>query len=272
MDYLDIIKENRWTVNDPTAWDSAANYLGADYSEYYIVIGVNRDSDVLGRANWQSACEELPETEDGQSVVIAEFSHWACGWHRLLLVHENAPVELLTIAGEIVSDLADYSILNEDLYCRMEHEEYVEHLDNWALNEAAAMFGCSDIDLLSDEVKERFISAVLNCFYSFGGPHLDKAVIGRELSSDDMRLLAMPIAGRVEYFRQPISGQYSMAVYTETDVDLYYWDPIFKTCHHPGITQVSDLGERYYNNILLPYDIRISFDSYLLTHYHEQGE
>ena len=59
----------RWSADGPTAFDSAANYAGADLSNFYVApVSVTRDSQLLERCNWevvtaQLACSPRMETQ-----------------------------------------------------------------------------------------------------------------------------------------------------------------------------------------------------------------
>lgn len=113
-------------------WAYPKNYHGADWSDYYVILGQHRDSDILTRCNWQAATETLEALAEqldafddaGDSVVqIAHDSHWAVGWCDTLLVHKNAPPALIAEAESIVKRLRDYPILDENLFSEMEETE-----------------------------------------------------------------------------------------------------------------------------------------------------
>lgn len=113
-------------------WVYPKNYHGADWSEYYVILGQHRDSDILARANWQAATETLEALAEqldafddaGDSYLqIAHDSHWAVGWCDTLLVHKNAPPALIAEAENIVKRLRDYPILDENLFSEMEETE-----------------------------------------------------------------------------------------------------------------------------------------------------
>ena len=115
-----------------TLWVYPQHYFGADWSEYYVILGQHRDSDILTRCNWQAAVETLETLAEqldafddaGDSYVqIAQDSHWAVGWCDTLLVHKGAPAQLIAEAESIVKRLRDYPILDENLFCEMEETE-----------------------------------------------------------------------------------------------------------------------------------------------------
>lgn len=113
-------------------WVYPKNYHGADWSEYYVILGQHRDSDILTRCNWQAATETLEALAEqleafddaGDSYVqITHDSHWAVGWCDTLLLHKNAPAQLIEEAEGIVKQLRDYPILDENLFSEMEEIE-----------------------------------------------------------------------------------------------------------------------------------------------------
>lgn len=113
-------------------WAYPKNYHGADWPDYYVILGQHRDSDILARANWQAATETLEalaeqldafDSEGDSYVQIAHDSHWAVGWCDTLLLHKNAPAQLIAEAESIVKQLRDYPILDENLFSEMEETE-----------------------------------------------------------------------------------------------------------------------------------------------------
>jgi hypothetical protein len=113
-------------------WTKPQNYFGADWSDYYVILGQHRDFDILSRCNWQVATETLEtlatqldafDSEGDSFLQIAHDSHWAVGWCDTLLVHKDSPAELITEAERIVSDLREYPILDENFFCEMEETE-----------------------------------------------------------------------------------------------------------------------------------------------------
>jgi hypothetical protein len=113
-------------------WNKPANYFGADWSDYYVIMGQHRDSDILTRCNWQVATETLEtlatqldafDSEGDSFLQIAHASHWAVGWCDTLLLHKDAPAQLIAEAERIISDLRDYPILDENLFSEMEENE-----------------------------------------------------------------------------------------------------------------------------------------------------
>lgn len=105
----------------PTGWDSRANYAGEiPDDKWLVVMGRNRDSDVLTNSNWDVACEMLDE-RNSEDVYIASFGHWACGWIEYLCVAQGTKAE--EIGQEIVDRIESYPVLDEEAFSEAEHEE-----------------------------------------------------------------------------------------------------------------------------------------------------
>jgi len=111
----------------PTAMDPKGLY-DEGIENHKVVISQNRDSDVLARSNWDEAIFRLPE--NGETIQIRRVGHWSCGWFELLLVASDSPIEIQQIAGEIICNLAEYPVLNDELFSDMEMEEANEVWSN----------------------------------------------------------------------------------------------------------------------------------------------
>jgi len=101
-------------------WESAPNYTGEDFSEYFIVTSFNRDSNVIEVANFIAIASYLMdiENESERGWKIARFGHWACGYLYCILVHENSP--LVEECEEIALSLREYPVLDDDVLSECE--------------------------------------------------------------------------------------------------------------------------------------------------------
>ena len=112
-------------------WESAPNYMGEDFSEYYIVTSFTRDSNVIEVANFIGIASHLmdiePESERGWE--IARFGHWACGYVYCIFVHKDSP--LLSLCEEIALSLREYPVFSEDVLSECESliEEELSDVD-----------------------------------------------------------------------------------------------------------------------------------------------
>ena len=119
-------------------WSVADNYNGEDYSNYYVVYARHMNSNLLTRANWSTfkdVVEEYPNGEIGDDEWQIETqcsSHWMAGWIEVLLVHKDAPKEIIERFEGLVAAMSDYPVLDDHLYYTMqtqETEEFWEDMD-----------------------------------------------------------------------------------------------------------------------------------------------
>lgn len=137
-EYLPSLSGN----HHPTGFDSSANFMGSlPDKAWLVVLGRNRDSDILTESNWEVAIQDLESqgfTEFGDLSVpvegedyekgeekpfysIIRHGHWACGWVEYLCV--LAGTEAQKIGEEIHCALADYPVLDDEHYSEMEQKE-----------------------------------------------------------------------------------------------------------------------------------------------------
>lgn len=124
-----------------TKWKSAPNYMGEDYSDYYLVATQNRDSDALVRSNFRTALNMLGG--ESKNVIVARSGHWAVGWIEMLLVHETAKSKI-KIAEKIIKDLADYPVLDEQDYYEEQQAEWEADYSTWARDDAIKILGLEE--------------------------------------------------------------------------------------------------------------------------------
>ena len=110
-------------------WEYPSDYIGADFSEYYVLLGRHRDSDTLARSNFDCALEMLGG--ESETVVVMAANHWAVGWVESLLIHESDQ-EHVDQGNEIRKSLDDYPVINEDHWCALEMDEQIESWNDWA--------------------------------------------------------------------------------------------------------------------------------------------
>ena len=117
-------------------WELPPNYGGETYYEYFICVGQHRDSNLLDRSNFEAATKKLSELEqESESTwLIARANHWAVGWVEILLIHQDW-TQGIDIGNGIMTDLADYPILDEDYYCERSYDEACEYWSNCGLRE-----------------------------------------------------------------------------------------------------------------------------------------
>ena len=125
----------RWSADGPTAFDSAANYAGADLSDFYVApVSITRDSQLLARCNWEVVTAQLASLASHEETGVASMGHWACGWYEIFLIHkDDAPA--LQAADEWACALADYPVADELRWSEMEWEAVGEYWERASLRE-----------------------------------------------------------------------------------------------------------------------------------------
>lgn len=102
-------------------WTRCSNYMGEDFSDYYVVAGQNRDSSYIQQSNFIAATNRLGGEHEPE-VIIARSSHWACGWVDFLMVHKDA-LDKIKIAEEIDEDIENNCILDWENYDEIRQPE-----------------------------------------------------------------------------------------------------------------------------------------------------
>jgi hypothetical protein len=118
----ELIAAQRWSAGkNMSAFDSASNYCGEDFSAWVVGPGRNRDSDCVQETNFAVALERLGgEKED--VVRVVRIGHWACGWVEQIHVAATATKELGVLL-EIHNDLDSYPVLDDDALSEAETKE-----------------------------------------------------------------------------------------------------------------------------------------------------
>ena len=132
-------------------WKNAENYLGEDFSDYFIVTSFTRDSNVYEVANFIGIANHLmdiePESDSGWK--IARFGHWSCGYLYCIFVHKDSP--LVPLCETIARSLREYPIFDEDILAECESmiEESLSDVDTETrmqmLIEAPAALICASL-------------------------------------------------------------------------------------------------------------------------------
>ncbi len=113
-------------------WKSASNYMGEDYSDYYVGLGRSRDSEVLERANFDAMLEMLGgESED---VVVARSGHWAVGWVEVILVQKDSPK--VAELQKLMDQYEEYPVLDDDRLAEYEFEQMTSDWESYGVDMA----------------------------------------------------------------------------------------------------------------------------------------
>ena len=87
---------------------------------WLLCVGQHRDSTILEQSNFIVARQTLDKV--GAEYEVLGFNHWAVGWIEELAVHPDYRQHV----EAIMSDLADYPILDEMHYSEMQFEQASE--------------------------------------------------------------------------------------------------------------------------------------------------
>ena len=113
-------------------WTRPSYYIGANWPDYYVFLGRNRDSDCLENSNFEcglkaiqavASKEPIPGDEDESATVqtVCE-NHWAVGWVEWIAIHESDKAALAE-AERLLERLENYPVLNEEDFCERETNE-----------------------------------------------------------------------------------------------------------------------------------------------------
>ena len=118
----------------PTGFDPRG--LALDDQQNWLVVPVSqtRDSGPLDRSNFAAALAGLGD--EGPTVEVHRFGHWACGWFEIIII-DPLDTTALKIAEDIERALMDYPVLDDEDYSNTQHAEYLESWDNYAARDFA---------------------------------------------------------------------------------------------------------------------------------------
>ena len=143
----------RWSAGaGASSWDSAANYAGADFSEFFLApIHRTRDTaDAVTLSNWRVVAAELEQLAEHEETGIASMGHWACGWYEIFLIHET-DTAALQAADQWAASLADYPVADEADWSELECEQEAEGWESYGCRDwreaiAAALVPLAPVD------------------------------------------------------------------------------------------------------------------------------
>lgn len=138
-----------WSADGPTSFDSAANYAGADLSDFYVApVSINRDSELLDRSNWEVVTKDLCERSEHDETGEARLGHWACGWYELFLIHkDDAPA--LKAADEWACALESYPVADEAHWSELEWDAVAEYWERSSLRERIEALARFDVSIFA---------------------------------------------------------------------------------------------------------------------------
>lgn len=155
----------KWSVDGPTGFDSAANYSGSDLSHYYQApVAITRDADTLAISNWAVVTDAILKVAAHDETEIHRMGHWACGWYEILVIHPS-DAAALQCADEWACSLADYPVASEEHWSELQWNTAAEVWQSWGLRdrmEACERFGISIMAARRDEIPEDPQSGLLD--------------------------------------------------------------------------------------------------------------
>jgi len=96
-------------------WHREDNYMGKDYSDYFVLMGHTRDSDALTESNFHTALDMMGG--ESNTVIVARMNHWLVGWVEGIFIHKSDQ-EAIDKGEDILAQLEEYPVLDEDDYDR----------------------------------------------------------------------------------------------------------------------------------------------------------
>ena len=115
-------------------WKRPDNYGGADWPNHYVFLGQHRDSDSVGRSNFNYGHKTIGGETD--TVIVVREGHWAVGWVEWIAIHKSDAKALKT-ANEIADALEDYPVVNETHLSELDWEEACDYRERMSVRERA---------------------------------------------------------------------------------------------------------------------------------------
>lgn len=105
-------------------WTMPPCYAGEVWpATYSSGLGQSRDSGALERSNF--ACMLAALGAESETVTVVRESHWAVGWVEWIAIDQDDD-RALEIADKVQGRLADYPVVDENHWSRLEDEEATE--------------------------------------------------------------------------------------------------------------------------------------------------
>jgi len=114
-----------------STWDLDRTAETREWEGVDIGYSQHRDSDVLVRSNWETILTLINEKfgaidDDFQPRThgwnVDSLGHWAVGWVEFI-TFDTARSDIKLFFVDILAKIADYPVLDEELYSKMEWEE-----------------------------------------------------------------------------------------------------------------------------------------------------
>lgn len=186
-DLQEFARTHAWEyqMHQSNGLDSFDNYAGESLGDLVVVVGCNRDSDILAESNFATALQMLGG--EGKNVEVHRFGHWGCGWFELILVNPKAKKHL-RIAYDIHVALREYPVLDESDYSERQYEsqsDYAAGAQNDLAEALALHFGLTN----GRALKQLAYELNMECQMYAGDDSCIDVYKCREPDAGDIRLL-----------------------------------------------------------------------------------
>ena len=184
-----IIKgDNMYKPENLKKWEDKGSYFGEDLSQWYILVARTRDSYLLENSNFESikaylidkGFEICGDVEETNTILLASFNHWACGWIESIMIHESNDKALI-ISDDIKAKLNDYPIFDEDHYYRGESALQWDYVREYIVED---YFKDNDIDYTDSRLDQ--VTSYLLQNYEFETNGYDEVITGDKFSMPEV--------------------------------------------------------------------------------------
>lgn len=110
----------------PTGFDRKGAFLYDQQGWLVVPVFQNRDSGPLERSNFEVAINMLGG--ESETVEVHRFGHWGTGWFEIIII-DPTDKNIVVVAEEIESSLANYPVLDEMHHSEIEFNEMHEVWD-----------------------------------------------------------------------------------------------------------------------------------------------
>jgi len=128
---MDLLKAKE--ILKPCIWEHPESYGGHSPIGDYVVYSRNRDSSILEDTNYNIILDTLKKIDT--EVYDFRAHHWACGWVEYIILPQNASLDAIIEAAQIISDLSDYPIIDDQAYSDAQYEVVCDYWDNMRIRE-----------------------------------------------------------------------------------------------------------------------------------------
>lgn len=151
---------------DLTEWKYPESYMGIDYEGYFVLIGTNRDDDIIGTSNYEAVKKIFEEDhkvpviegyemdkKNHPEVIEVHFNHFLCGHVSQIMIYHKCKEEVVNVVSDIVTSLSDYPVLDDNDYEERKDEVIRESYQGYIEREFISLIK-KTLDLYDIDTKE----------------------------------------------------------------------------------------------------------------------